>query len=107
MCAADENYQVVVVGDDNIVGPVRQLLAGSGLDVQTLGCGQALLDGGDCVGPDLVIIDAVQDEAVGSVRGLSLGRKLKACPQTVSIPVIAVGNSTEHRLQSFEIGVDE
>lgn len=107
MCAADENYRVLVVGDDNSVGPVRQLLAGSGLDVQTLVCGQALLDGGDCLAPDMVIIDAVQDNASGFVRGLTLGRKLKACPQTVSIPVIAVGNSTQHRLQSFEIGVDE
>ncbi len=107
MCAADENYRVLVVGDDNSVGPVRQLLAGSGLDVQTLVCGQALLDGGDCLAPDMVIIDAVQNNASGFVRGLALGRKLKACPQTVSIPVIAVGNSTQHRLQSFEIGVDE
>ncbi len=107
MCAADENYRVVVIGDDESVGPVRQRLAGSGVNVEMLGCGQALLDGGDCPGPDLVIIAAVQDDAGGPVRGLALGRKLKACPHTVSIPVIAVGNSTQHRLQSFEIGVDD
>jgi len=107
LCAADENFRVVVVGDDDSVGLAIEQLAGSGISVDWLGCGQALLDGGECAGPDLVIIDAVRDEADGPVRGLALGRKLKACPQTVSIPVIAVGNSTEHRLQSFEIGVDD
>ena len=107
MCAADENYRVVVVGDDDSVGSVRQRLAGSGMSVEWLGCGHVLLDGRDWLDPDMVIVDAAEDDAGGSVRGLTLGRKLKACPQTVSIPVIAVGNSTEHRLQSFEIGVDD
>ncbi len=107
MCAADENYRVVVVGDDDSVSPVTQRLAGSGISVERLGCGQALLDGGECLVPDLVIIDAVKEDTGKSVRGLALGRQLKACSQTVSIPVIAVGNSTEHRLQSFEIGVDD
>lgn len=107
MCAADENYRVLVVGDDGNVGSVRQRLAGSGISVEWLGCGHVILDGRDCLDPDMVIIDAAEDDAGGAVRGLTLGRKLKACPQTVSIPVIAVGNSTEHRLQSFEIGVDD
>lgn len=106
MCAVDENYRVVVVGDDDSAGFLKQRLAGSGIHAERLGCGGRLLSD-DCLGADLVIIDAAQGDSGGRVCGLALGRKLKACPQTVSIPVIAVGNSTEHRLRSFEIGIDD
>lgn len=108
MCAVDENYRVVVVGGDDSVCSVTQRLAGSGLHVERFGCGEALLEGGeDSRCADLVILDATRDGSGGPMRGLALGQRLKACPQTVSIPVIVVGNSTAHRLRSFEIGVDD
>ena len=109
LCAVDENYRVVVVGNDGAnAALVDQHLAGSGIHVERLACGKALLDGGRRrLDADLIIVDAVQGGAGGSVCGLALGRQLKSCPQTVSIPVIVVGNSTEHRLKSFEIGVDD
>lgn len=108
MCAVDETYRIVVVGDDASSDLLMQRLAESGLYVERMGCGARLVDGEhDCANTDLVIVDASQADSEERVCGLTLGKKLRACPQTVSIPVIAVGNSTQHRLRSFEIGVDD
>ncbi len=41
------------------------------------------------------------------MRGLELGRQLKTCPNTVSIPLVVFGDSHADQLRSFEIGVDD
>ena len=108
MCAVEDNYRIVVVGNDDRMQVLMQGLDDSGLRAERLGCGAGLLDDTHGEGSvDLVIVDAAEDEIAGRIRGLCLGRRLKSSPETVSIPVIAVGNSSQQRLDSFEIGVDE
>ncbi len=108
MCAVDGNYRIVlVVADDARADFVNRHLAGSGIEIDRLPCGQQLLNGASQLEADLIIVDADEVSGGPGMRGLALGRQLKACPRTVSIPLVVIGHSQAHRLSSFEIGVDD
>jgi class 3 adenylate cyclase len=107
LCAVDENYRIaLVVNDDADAEFVNRYLAGSGIAVERFACGNKLVNGKQGqLNADMFIVDAA--ESNGSMGGLQLGRELKACPLTVSIPIVALGKSRDERLRSFEIGVDD
>lgn len=109
MCAVDENYRIaLVVEDDANADFVNRNLAGSGIAVDRLPCGKKLVNGNRRhLKSDLVIVDAAASNGDERMRGLDLVRELKTCPLTVSIPVVAIGNSLSERLSSFEIGIDD
>lgn len=106
MCAVDEKYRIALVVDDDANADfVNRNLAGSGIAVERLPCGKNLVNGNRRpLDADLIIVAAEDSDGT---RGLALSRELKACPLTVSIPVVALGNSQSERLKSFEIGVDD
>ena len=109
MCAVEGRYRIaLVVADEASADLVNRHLAGSDIDVERLPCGEQLLNGHrGQLDADLIILDAGEGNGARSMRGLALGRELKSCPLTVSIPVIVIGNSHSDRLSSFEIGVDD
>lgn len=109
MCAVELNYRVVLIADDDANAEfVNRHLSGSGIEVERRPCGAYLLNGSRAhPEADLVIVDTSQSESGGSMRGLALGRELKSRPQTISIPLMVIGNSPADRLASFEIGVDD
>ena len=109
MCAVDENYRIALVVDNDANAEfVNRNLAGSGIEVERLPCGKKLLNGNRRnLNADLIFVDAAELDGDELMRGLALGRELKTCPLTVSIPVVAIGNSHTERLKSFEIGVDD
>ena len=109
MCAVEEKYRIaLVVNDDANAEFVNRNLAGSGIAVERIPCGKTLLNGNRRnMSADLIVVDAVEGASDEHMRGLDLGRELKTCPLTVSIPVVAIGNSHSQRLRSFEIGIDD
>ena len=108
MCAVDENYRVVLVADDEANAEiVNRHLTGSGIRVERIPSGKKLLNGSRRhLDADLIIVDAGTEPGTAGMRGLVLGRELKTCPHTVSIPLVVMGSRPEHRLESYEIGVD-
>ncbi|UCH48453.1 MAG: adenylate/guanylate cyclase domain-containing response regulator [Betaproteobacteria bacterium] len=109
MCAVDGNYRIaLVVADDASAEFINRHLAKTDMEVERLSCGRQFLNGNrGHLDADLIIVDAEEGNGGSSMRGLALGRKLKSCPLTVSIPVIVVGKSHSDRLRSFEVGVDD
>ncbi len=109
MCAVDENFRIALVVDDDADAEfVNRNLAGSGITVERLPCGKKFLNGNRArLKADLIIVDAAESRDGNSIRGLELSRELKACPLTVSIPIVALGNSRSERLKCFEVGVDD
>ena len=109
MCAVDGRYRIaLVVADDASAEFVNRHLAGSDIQVDRSPCGKQFINGNrGHVDADLIIVDAEEGAGANSMRGLALGRELKSCPLTVSIPVIVLGKSNADRLSSFEIGIDE
>ncbi len=109
MCAVDGRYRIaLVVADDASADLVNRHLAGSGIEVERLSCGKPFLNGDrGHLDADLIILDADETSGARALRGLALGRELKSCPLTVSIPVILIGKTRSDRLRSFEIGVDD
>lgn len=109
MCAVDENYRVALVVDNDANAEfVNRNLTGSGIVVERLPCGKKLVNGNrQHLSADLIIVEAGENHGDERLRGLELGRELKTCPYTVSIPVVAIGNSHSERLRCFEIGVDD
>ena len=109
MCAVDGSYRIaLVVADDASAEFVNSHLAGSDIEVKRLPCGKQFLNGNrGHLDADLIIVDADDATGASSMRGLALGRELKSCPLTVSIPVIVIGSTDADRLRSFEIGVDD
>lgn len=109
MCAVDGRYRIaLVVADDASADFVNHHLAGADIQVDRLPCGKQFINGNrGHLDADLIIVDAEEGAGANSMRGLALGRELKSCPLTVSIPLIVLGKSNADRLSSFEIGVDE
>lgn len=109
MCAVDGRYRIaLVVADDASADLVNRHLAGSGIEVERLSCGKQFLNGDrGHLDADLIILDADETSGARALRGLALGRELKSCPLTVSIPVILIGKTRSDRLRGFEIGVDD
>lgn len=52
--------------------------------------------------PDLIILDADGDN-----EGIELCRRLKADPETVSLPVLMLSETAARKMSSFDAGVDE
>lgn len=96
-------FCILVVGECGAnYALVNRYLEGSGIAVESAASGEDALARMNGSAPDLVVVDTDGD----GVSGLPLCRTLKADPNTVSLPVIALADSVERRLEGFAVGVD-
>ncbi len=96
---------ITLVDDDlEIVSLVRVILEQEGFNVRCAYSGKDLFTGLEKEKPDLIILDVMMPE----MDGLEVLRRLKAAPETSSIPVIllTVLNQHEDLLAGYKTGAD-
>jgi two-component system alkaline phosphatase synthesis response regulator PhoP len=94
----------MVDDDPEIVTLVRIILEQEGFNVRCANSGQQLFAGLEKEKPDLIILDVMMPE----MDGLEVLRRLKAAPETSTIPVIllTVLDQYENLLAGYNTGAD-
>lgn len=96
---------ILVVDDDpDVVTIVRGILNGGEYDVQCVHSGQEVLARLGEERPDLIILDIKMPE----MDGFEVLKRLKAIPETSSIPVILLTGRGQYRdvLEGYRLGTD-
>ncbi len=102
-----QSIRVLVVDDDTTVGRIVRLnlAAAEGHDVQVVTSGRAALEQVRTTRPDCILLDVMMPE----MDGLEVCRRLKADPDTASIPIIMLTAKAEveDKLLAFRLGADD
>lgn len=96
---------ILVVDDDpDVVTIVRGILNGGEYDVQSVHSGQEVFTRLGEERPDLIILDIKMPE----MDGFEVLKRLKAIPETSSIPVILLTGRGQYRdvLEGYQLGTD-
>ncbi|MEK6602581.1 MAG: response regulator [Candidatus Binatota bacterium] len=96
---------ILVVDDDrDVVTIVRGILNGGEYDVQCVHSGQEVFTRLGKERPDLIILDIKMPE----MDGFEVLKRLKAIPETSSIPVILLTGRGQYRdvLEGYQLGTD-
>jgi len=98
--------KTIMVVDDNpdIVTIVRTILEGKGYNVASAYSGAELLSSLEKDKPDLVVLDIMMPQ----MDGLEVLTRLKAAPETASIPVILLTAKVQYEdvLGGYKLGAD-
>ncbi|HEY6200017.1 MAG TPA: response regulator [Candidatus Binatia bacterium] len=101
-----DTKKTIMVVDDNpdIVTIVRTILEGKGYNVASAYSGAELLSSLEKDKPDLVVLDIMMPQ----MDGLEVLTRLKAAPETASIPVILLTAKVQYEdvLGGYKLGAD-
>lgn len=101
-----DTKKTIMVVDDNpdIVTIVRTILEGKGYNVASAYSGAELLSSLEKGKPDLVVLDIMMPQ----MDGLEVLTRLKAAPETASIPVILLTAKVQYEdvLGGYKLGAD-
>ncbi len=101
-----DTKKTIMVVDDNpdIVTIVRTILEGKGYSVASAYSGAELLSSLEKDKPDLVVLDIMMPQ----MDGLEVLTRLKAAPETASIPVILLTAKVQYEdvLGGYKLGAD-
>ena len=101
-----DTKKTIMVVDDNpdIVTIVRTILEGKGYSVASAYSGAELLSSLEKDKPDLVVLDIMMPH----MDGLEVLTRLKAAPETASIPVILLTAKVQYEdvLGGYKLGAD-
>ena len=101
-----DTKKTIMVVDDNpdIITIVRTILEGKGYKVMSAYSGAELLSSLEKDKPDLVVLDIMMPE----MDGLEVLTRLKAAPDTASIPVILLTAKVQYEdvLGGYKLGAD-
>jgi CheY-like chemotaxis protein len=101
-----DTKKTIMVVDDNpdIITIVRTILEGKGYNVSSAYSGAELLSSLEKDKPDLVVLDIMMPQ----MDGLEVLTRLKAAPETASIPVILLTAKVQYEdvLGGYKLGAD-
>jgi two-component system, OmpR family, alkaline phosphatase synthesis response regulator PhoP len=101
-----ETKKTIMVVDDNpdIITIVRTILEGKGYNVMSAYSGAELLSTLEKDKPDLVVLDIMMPQ----MDGLEVLTRMKAAPDTASIPVILLTAKVQYEdvLGGYKLGAD-
>jgi two-component system alkaline phosphatase synthesis response regulator PhoP len=101
-----DTKKTIMVVDDNpdIITIVRTILEGKGYNVNSAYSGAELLSSLEKDKPDLVVLDIMMPQ----MDGLEVLTRLKAAPETASIPVILLTAKVQYEdvLGGYKLGAD-
>ena len=104
MSAEEERKPVVLVVDDTpaILGVLFELLGEAGLEVLVAEDGVSAIERAAYARPDLILLDVLMPE----LDGYETCERLKATPETASIPVIFMTALTDTmaKVRGFDVG---
>jgi len=98
--------KIFIVDDEpHIIELIKYNLENSGYEIQTFNCAEDMLSIISVQTPDMIILDIM----LPGIDGLATAQKLRANPQTASIPIIMLTAASEEidRILGLEIGADD